>query len=110
MQATLNILNREFTISCTEAEQRRLEDLAAALEARLGQCSEPDATRRLVFTALALLDETQAAHAALARARCEIERLTDMVVDAQLEAEGVSTDTADRGRVGALRRVAEGAA
>ena len=68
-----------------------------------------EAAQRLAFTALALMDETQAVHAALARARCEIERLTDMVVEAQLDAGG-APDSADRGRVGSLRRVAEGAA
>lgn len=111
MQTTLTILNRTFTIECTEAEQRRLEDLAKALDARLAACSEPDAMKRIVFTALSLMDEAQAAHAALARARCEIERLTDMVVEAKLEAEQqASPDTPERGRVSSLRRVAEGAA
>jgi cell division protein ZapA len=110
MQATLTILNREFTIECTEAEQRRLEDLGKALDARLQGCSEPDQLRRIVFTALALMDEAQATHAALARARCEVERLTDMVVEAKLEAAQATPDTPDRGRVGSLRRVAEGAA
>jgi cell division protein ZapA len=110
MQATLTILNREFTIDCTEAERRRLEDLAHALDGRLQGCAEPDALRRVVFTALSLMDETQATQAALARARGEIERLTDMLVEARMEAEtGQSTDS-DRGRVGSLRRVAEGAA
>ncbi len=107
----ITILNRPFTIDCTEQEERRLEDLARALEARLqGLSGEPDAMRRLVLTALALIDETQTTHAALARARCEIERLTDMVVEAQLEAEAAQPDTPDRGRVSSLRRVAEGAA
>jgi hypothetical protein len=63
---------------------------------------EPDAMRRLVLTALALMDETQASAAALARARAEIERLTDMVVEARLEAAGAAPDTGTRGRVAAL--------
>ena len=112
MQATLTILNRSFTIECTEIEQRRLEDLARALDARLAGCTEPDALKRVVFTALSLMDEAQAAHAALARARGEIERLTDMVVEAKLEVEqqAAAPDTPERGRVSSLRRVAEGAA
>lgn len=110
MQATLNILGHEITLECSEPESRRLEDLARALNERLEAAGgDKDATRRLVFTALALMDETQAVHAALARARCEIERLTDIVVEAQLEAGGSPGDD-DRGRVGSLRRVAEGAA
>ena len=109
----ITILNRQFTIACTEAEERRLEDLAKALDARLQGCSDPDQMSRLVFTALALMDEVQTTHAALARSHCEIERLTDMVVEAKIEAEAAQTatpDTPDRGRVGSLRRVAEGAA
>ncbi len=103
------ILGQSYTLDCTEAEGRRLEDLARALNERLQGVSGEE-QRRLVFTALALMDETQAAQAALARARSEIERLTDMVVEAQLEAQRAAPDTADRGRVGSLRRVAEGAA
>jgi cell division protein ZapA (FtsZ GTPase activity inhibitor) len=111
MQANLTILGHAITLECSEAESRRLEDLARALNERLeGSSAEPDATRRLVFTALALMDETQAVHAALARARCEIERLTDLVVEAQLDAETGAPDSAERGRVNSLRRVAEGAA
>jgi cell division protein ZapA len=110
MQATLNILGHEITLECSEAESRRLEDLARALNERLAAGTEKDAAQRLAFTALALMDETQAVHAALARARCEIERLTDLVVEAQLDAQSAAPDTAERGRVGALRRVAEGAA
>jgi cell division protein ZapA len=109
----ITILNRQFTIDCTEAEERRIEDLARALDARLQNCSEPDQLRRVVFTALALMDEVQTTHAALARSHCEIERLTDMVVEAKIEAETAQTktpDTPDRGRVSSLRRVAEGAA
>lgn len=110
MQATLTILGRDYAIDCTQEEERRLQDLASALESRLSAFGEDaDARRSLILTALSLLDEAQALHAALARARCEIERLTDMVVEAQLEA-GAAPDTPERGRVGSLRRVAEGAA
>lgn len=110
MQAVFTILDRTLALECAGEERRRIEDLACALEARLGDFeAEPDATRRLILTALALLDEAQATGAALARARSEIERLTDMLIDARIEAR-VSPDTGERGRVGALRRVAEGAA
>ena len=110
MQAQLTILGQTYALECTEAESRRLEDLARALNDRL-QGVSGESPRRLVFTALALMDEAQATQAALARARCEIERLTDMVVEAQLEAQAnAAPDTADRGRVTSLRRVAEGAA
>lgn len=109
MQVT--VLNHTLAIPCTEQEERRLQDLARALEARVqAVAGEPGETRRLLLTALALMDEAQTTHAALARARCEIERLTDMVVEAQLDCAQAAPDTADRGRVGALRRVAEGAA
>jgi flagellar biosynthesis regulator FlaF len=80
------------------------------LEARAaGVKGDADANRRLVLTALALMDEAQASSAALVRARGEIERLTDMLIEARLE-DCAEPDNADRGRVGALRRVAEGAA
>jgi cell division protein ZapA (FtsZ GTPase activity inhibitor) len=106
--AVVKILDREFAIDCEPRDARRLEDLAAILNARLA-AGEGDATRRLVMAALALADEAQTTGAALARARCEIERLTDLVVEAKLEAAG-GAGTDERGRVGALRRVAEGAA
>ena len=110
MQAVLNVLNHAVSLECADEDRRRLEDLARALEARIkGFANEPDAQRRLVLTALALLDEAQTTSAALARARCEIERLTDMLIDARLEAQA-SPDTSVRGGVGSLRRVAEGAA
>lgn len=110
MQAVFNVLDHQVALDCAEEDRRRLEDLAHALEARIRRFeNEPDGTRRLVLTALALLDEAQATSAALARARGEIERLTDMLIDARLEAQA-SPDTSVRGGVGALRRVAEGAA
>jgi cell division protein ZapA (FtsZ GTPase activity inhibitor) len=103
MRVSLSILDRDIAIDCTEHEARRLEDLADALRVRLaGFSGDPDAMRRLVLAALSLMDEAQAANAALARARAEIERLTDLLVDAKLaEQEAVRTD--DRGRVSALR-------
>lgn len=108
MQAVLNVANQQFTIECADCDQRRLEDLAKALDARLARFSdEDDAMRRLVLTALALLDQTQATSAALALAREEIERLTDMVVEARLDARSAPVND-ERGRVGAL--VAHGAA
>jgi cell division protein ZapA (FtsZ GTPase activity inhibitor) len=100
MEITLAILGQDITISCTPEEERRLRDLAAALEARLA--GEGDSLRRLALTALSLLDEAQAARAALARAHGEIERLTDMVVEARLSTSAEPTDS-DRGRVNSLR-------
>ncbi|MBC7769807.1 MAG: cell division protein ZapA [Phycisphaerales bacterium] len=109
MQVIVNILNRDFTIECREGDCRRLEDLAQTLNARLAHFSgDEDATRRLVLTALSLIDENQAASAALVRARYEIERLSDMLVEAQLESASPSVID-DRGRIDALR-VAQGAA
>ncbi len=109
MQAVLNVANQQFAIECADCDQRRLEDLAAALNTRLARFSgDDDAMRRLVLTALALLDQTQATSAALALAREEIERLTDMVVDARMEAQSTPVND-ERGRVDALR-VAQGAA
>jgi cell division protein ZapA (FtsZ GTPase activity inhibitor) len=111
MQATVKILDQDYVIECDECDQRRLEDLARALETRLqGFSGDASAMRRLVLTALGLMDEVQTISAALVRARCEIERLTDMVVEAKLEAAGAQApDTEDRGRVSSLR-VAQGTA
>lgn len=103
MQAKLDTLHRAFTIDCAACDERRLEDLARALDQRLaGFSGDTDAMRRLVLVALSLLDEAQATSAALVRARTEIERLTDMVVEAKLEAAS-APDTSDRGRIQALR-------
>lgn len=108
MQAVLNVANQQFTIECADCDQRRLEDLAQALDARLARFSgDEDAMRRLVLTALSLLDQAQATSAALALAREEIERLTDMVVEARMDAQNVAVND-ERGRVSAL--VAHGAA
>jgi len=111
MQTIVKILDREFSIECGEGDCRRLEDLARSLEARLaGFSGDEDAMRRLVVTALSLLDQTQAMSAALVRARGEIERLSDMVVEAQLEAAKANAAVIDdRGRIDALR-VAQGVA
>ena len=53
-------------------------------------------------TSRSVCAEAQATGAALARARCEIERLSDMVVEARLEAGGFGADAGERGRVGPL--------
>ncbi|MGE0742421.1 MAG: cell division protein ZapA [Hyphomonadaceae bacterium] len=99
----VQILGEDFAIDCAPADERRLEDLAKALDARLaGFAGDADGKRRLVLAALALIDEAQATKAALSRAYAEIERLTDMVVEARLEAANAAPDD-DRGRVGALR-------
>lgn len=111
MQAKITILGAEYAIECAECDTRRIEDLARALETRLqGFSGDASAMRRLVLTALGLMDEVQATSAALVRARCEIERLTDMLVEAKLESQTPEPpDTPDRGRVGAFR-VAQGRA
>ncbi|ANP45556.1 cell division protein ZapA [Candidatus Viadribacter manganicus] len=111
MQATVKILDEDYAIECADCDHRRLEDLARALDTRLrGFSGDASALRRLVLTSLGLIDEAQATSAALARARCEIERLTDMLVEAQLGAHSQEPpDTPDRGRVSALR-VAQGRA
>jgi cell division protein ZapA (FtsZ GTPase activity inhibitor) len=104
MQSTVKILGEDYAIECAECDTRRLEDLAKALELRLqGFSGDTSAMRRLVLVALGLIDETQATSAALARARMEIERLTDMLVEAQLQVEPPEPTTPDRGRVSALR-------
>lgn len=110
MQTIVKILGRDIAVDCAECDVRRLEDLSRALESRLGGFGvDEDDVRKLVLTALSLMDEVQATSAALVRARCEIERLTDMVVEAKLQAQlgAVNLEAQplsdDRGRVGALR-------
>jgi cell division protein ZapA (FtsZ GTPase activity inhibitor) len=101
----LTVLDRKFAIDCAECDERRLEDLARALDARLeGFSGDDDAVTRLVLTALSLMDEVQVIGAALVRSRCEIERLTDMLVEAKLEAPGAPAND-ERGRVRALRDI-----
>ena len=104
-EALLHVAGRDFRLECAAAEQRRLEDLAAALEQRLqGSCGDEAAMRQLVFVSLSLLDEAQASGAALARAWTEIERLTDLVLEARQRADRApGTLGAPRGIVTALR-------
>jgi cell division protein ZapA (FtsZ GTPase activity inhibitor) len=112
MQAKIKIQGEEYAIECAECYMRRIEDLARALEERLeGFKGETGAKRRLVLAALGLLDEVQATSAALARARNEIERLTDTLVEAKLEAQPPpgKPDAPARRDAGALR-VAQGRA
>jgi cell division protein ZapA (FtsZ GTPase activity inhibitor) len=106
----VTILGEDYAIDCAPCDERRLEDLARALEARLtGFSGDASAKRRLVLAALGLIDEVQATSAALVRARCEIERLTDMLVEAQLEAGAPESEPPDRGGITSLR-VAQGRA
>ena len=104
MTAIVRVLGEDFRIECSAGDQRRLEDLAAALEARTaGLTGESSDIRKLILTALSLMDEAQSTGAALVRARGEIERLNDMIAEANLDAaEGVSLPQ-DQGRVKALR-------
>jgi hypothetical protein len=99
----LRILDQDVELECASHERRRLEDLAALLNARLAAYpANQDCNRRLALAALSLLDETQARAAALMRARSEIDRLTDMLVEVRVSAATVSVDD-ERGRVSALR-------
>lgn len=108
MHTKITVLGEEITLAVSPDHQRRLDDLAKALETRLaGFAGDVDGKRRLVLTALALLDEVQTTNAALARSRCEIERLSDMLVEAQLEA-AAQPATPELGRV--FTRVAHGVA
>jgi len=100
----VQILGESYAIDCASNDERRLEDLAKALDARLaGFVGDVDGKRRLVLAALALMDEAQATSAALARAYNEVERLTDMVVEARLEAANAPEADDDRGCADALR-------
>jgi len=91
MTVTVHILGEDFRLHCSAGEQRRIEDLAKALEARVTAEGETSDLRKLILTALALMDEAQTTGAALVRARGEIERLNDMVAEANIDAaEGVS--------------------
>lgn len=84
-EITLRILDSDIRFACALEEERRLRDLAVALEARLARFSGDGAgLRGLILTALSLLDEAQAAGAALARAHGEIERLGDLLAETQL--------------------------
>ncbi len=104
-EVLVRIDGRDIAIACAPHEQRRVADLAALLESRMAvYAGEPEALRRLVLTALALMDETQAAGAALARARAEIDRLNEQGADAHVEGDEGT------GRVASLTRQTEGAA
>ena len=104
-EARLQVAGQDYRLACDVREQRRLEDLAEALQQRLaGFQGDADAMRRLVLVSLALLDEVQASGAALARARGEIERLTDLLVDARLKVDRAPASLEERGRVAALSR------
>ena len=103
MTVTVRILGEDFRLHCSAGEQRRIEDLAKALEARVAAEGETSDLRKLILTALALMDEAQTTGAALVRARGEIERLNDMVAEANIDAaEGVSLPQ-DQSRVRAQR-------
>jgi cell division protein ZapA (FtsZ GTPase activity inhibitor) len=83
-KVVVHIADEDVAIDCAPHEQRRVSDLAALLESRLAVfAGEPATMRRLVLTALTLMDEAQTAGAALARARGEIDRLNDLVCDAE---------------------------
>jgi cell division protein ZapA (FtsZ GTPase activity inhibitor) len=104
MGAIVRILGEEFWLDCSAGDQRRIEDLAKALEARLSAGEgETSDLRKLILAALALMDEAQTTGAALVRARGEIERLNDMFAEAQIEAaEGPALEP-EQGRVRSLR-------
>jgi cell division protein ZapA (FtsZ GTPase activity inhibitor) len=92
MNIVLSIGGQEISLDCAPAEERRLRDLAAALEVRIAGLSAPRDIRGFALTALCLLDETQAVRAALVRAQDEIERLTDMIAEARLAPAAISID------------------
>ena len=103
--AHLRVAGQDFRLECAEAERRRIEDLAAALETRLaGLGGETGAMRQLVCVALSLLDEAQASAAALVRARGEIERLSDILAEQRLHARLTPEFLEARGKVNALAR------
>ncbi|HWA00463.1 MAG TPA: cell division protein ZapA [Caulobacterales bacterium] len=81
--AVLRVLGQELSVECAPDQVKRLEDLAAALEARLERFPHRRDGERLILAALALLDEAQAAGAALVRARNEIDRLADLLTEAK---------------------------
>jgi cell division protein ZapA (FtsZ GTPase activity inhibitor) len=100
----VHVADQEIAIDCAPHQQRRVADLAALLESRLAVfAGEPETLRRLVLTALALMDEAQTAGAALARARGEIDRLNDLVCD-------VEADQGGSDRAMSRTRLPEGAA
>lgn len=109
-EITLRILGEDIRFACGPGEEHRLRDLAAALEVRLGGFSgDGDGLRRLILTALSLLDEAQAAGAALARAHEEIERLNDLLAETQPDPQPDASRASQSealGRMAALSRAA----
>ncbi|GAM96526.1 hypothetical protein U91I_00145 [alpha proteobacterium U9-1i] len=104
-ETTLTILGQPIRIAGTPEQAQRLADLARNLEARLPAFSgDPEGLRRLILTALALMDETQVARASLALAHEEIERLTDMIVETQPDPQPERIRVPPDGRLTALSR------
>jgi len=85
--ATLRVLDQDLGVDCAAADERRIADLAAALNAQLAALSarEAEPMKRLILVALKLLDENQSAGAALVRARLEIDHLTDLLDEARAD-------------------------
>ncbi len=86
-QITLSILGEPIEVFCNPGEERRMEDLAAALSRRLDEIASfedgsADARRILILAALGLMDEGQRVGAALQRARSEIDRLNEAANEA----------------------------
>ena len=78
-QVNVSIAGRSYLIACGDGEERRLGELAAALDARaqqlatsVGQVSD---ARLLVMTGLLMSDELSAVQAKLAERDAEIARL-----------------------------------
>lgn len=104
-ETTLTILGQEITLDATPEQARRLADLAKALEARMpGFTGDSEGLKRLVLTALALVDETQMTRAKLALAQEEIERLTDMIVELHPDPQPERPRAPPAGRLTALSR------
>ncbi len=100
---SLQIDEQNLSIACNAHDSHRLTDLAALLNTRLAAYPcEMEMSERLALAALSLLDETQTRAAALVRARGEIDRLTDLLLEARVNAAPLAVDE-DRGRVAALR-------
>ena len=86
-ETIIHVLGEEIRFSCPPEEAKRLQDLAAALETRLGGAA-PMPSRMLILLALGLLDEAQGAAAALKRAHCEIDRLNELLAERRADQEG----------------------
>lgn len=84
-EIVLRVLGQNIPVTCRPDEEARLKDLAAALEARVAEAdvATPEGVKRLIVAALGLMDEAQASGAALVRARHEIERLNDLLAEAE---------------------------